>query len=104
MLQVLLRGVALGPVAGVYAPAFVERGTTHYSALAGQGYELLSPGFTPRPLLSAWINPADEKSAPVEPPVAGVYAPAFVERPMSGYLEGRRRPACCRRGLRPGLC
>ena len=63
-------------VAGVYAPAFVERGVTR--ARPG-GRRRLSPGFTPRPLLSAEI-PKQNRERRRDPPVAGVYAPAFVER------------------------
>ena len=67
-------------VAGVYAPAFVERGCLECS------YErpgLVSLGFMPRPLLSD-VNPFRVVEAC--PSVAGVYAPAFVERDR-GYTE-----------------
>ena len=84
----------------------------------------VSPGFTPRPSLSAVaadraVNHAGER-------VAGVHAPAFVERPnwrrvvggdvrvspgftprpsLSGLHEhlGGLRDVQCRRGSRPGL-
>ena len=76
-------------VAGVYAPAFVERGQHGYQVVPCGGVSL---GFMPRPLLS------DEDKGimlRVFGSVAGVYAPAFVERsaPLIGMAQGRYRVA-----------
>ena len=90
------RGMAPGgSVAGVHAPAFVERGT---AALIVSPWLEVSPGFTPRPSLS------DRRGAGGGlrvPGVAGVHAPAFVERCTRARAAGPRR--ACRRGSRPGL-
>ena len=86
-------------VAGVHAPAFVERrgrptacatsrqvspGFTPRPSLSAvevgrdePGVHQVSPGFTPRPSLSV---PVRAGSGGVESRVAGVHAPAFVER------------------------
>ena len=89
-------GVGRCCVAGVHAPAFVER---RNSDAGGVSNPSVSPGFTPRPLLSAVLPrlASAEGSS-----VAGVHAPAFVERPdgtdeIEVVIE-------CRRGSRPGLC
>ena len=113
-------------VAGVHAPAFVERftGTTdtcRHRRRVSPGFtprpslsvdvderfphrQRVSPGFTPRPSLSAHVadNPRRRPAARV----AGVHAPAFVERAGPGDLTGDLtdgRRAACRRGSRPGL-
>ena len=65
----------VGGVAGVHAPAFVERLGRCRGAPAPKR---VSPGFTPRPSLSDTDMPAAEYHA--DPGVAGVHAPAFVER------------------------
>ena len=66
-------------VAGVYAPAFVERTEGRQGPIRGT----VSPGSTPRPSLSA----VDDPLAGLLPVarVAGVYAPAFVERCMRSW-------------------
>ena len=58
----------------------------------------VSPGFMPRPSLSDGIFPS---KAFFKACVAGVYAPAFVER--SKYMTKPGRQLLCRRGLCPGL-
>ena len=136
-----------GGVAGVHAPAFVERGrrrpgcrfrvmrvspgfTPRPSLSEHRGRPLpdgvaVSPGFTPRPSLSGRPRlPGQRPTARV----AGVHAPAFVERGMTGHagpptwpdrvspgftprpsLSGVQSPrhhgpeSGCRRGSRPGL-
>ena len=60
---------------------------------------IVSPGFTPRPSLSGVARDPDLRR--VQPRVAGVHAPAFVERSRSARPTFRRRS--CRRGSRPGL-
>ena len=106
-------------VAGVHAPAFVERPSPHRRSWPSQvspgftprpslserscgrrdgRHPAVSPGFTPRPSLSA-APPAPKP--PACPGVAGVHAPAFVER---GSAATHASPsAACRRGSRPGL-
>ena len=85
-------------VAGVHAPAFVERIPPDW---AGSGLDRVSPGFTPRPSLSAGRRGFESGGVHVSPGftprpslseeaaramveaawgVAGVHAPAFVER------------------------
>ena len=61
-------------VAGVYAPAFVERYPCAENIIDSFG---VSPGFMPRPSLSGGIGAACGCGCSG---VAGVYAPAFVER------------------------
>ena len=107
-------------VAGVYAPAFVERRKCFDNC---KGKHNVSLGFTPRPSLSAFHRAPDHTSAPVvslgftprpslsgpsfdgqrqgDTGVAGVYAPAFVERP--GTVSRNTVLWWCRWGLRPGL-
>ena len=65
-------------VAGVHAPAFVER-TMASRLRRSRNSAKVSPGFTPRPLLSGLGGEVRDR---VEVPtrVAGVHAPAFVER------------------------
>ena len=86
-----------GCVAGVRAPAFVER--SNNSARASTR-PTVSPGFAPRPSLSG--NQAITSGRQHMVRVAGVRAPAFVERslPRPGRRDRTRR---CRRGSRPGL-
>ena len=62
-------------VAGVHAPAFVERARRGIRAASLSG---VSPGFTPRPSLSVRqdVHAAEHHAGGV----AGVHAPAFVER------------------------
>ena len=92
--------VRAGRVAGVHAPAFVERCAVEVERFAER---LVSPGFMPRPSLSAGCvgrpgnspfvspgfmprpslsdgNPRDTSSRATR--VAGVHAPAFVERSL----------------------
>ena len=130
-------------VAGVHAPAFVERTSRRRWRLRGWP---VSPGFTPRPSLSAPCSGHDPGGCRVSPGftprpslsdraaamgrrgrggvagvhapafvergpsyaalppatgVAGVHAPAFVERPKPPLRPYRALP--CRRGSRPGL-
>ena len=107
-------------VAGVRAPAFVERGPATSTGWCGRA---VSPGFAPRPSLSAPTHrrrppaghrvspgfaPRPSLSAPLGEPhpggrgrVAGVRAPAFVERAPARPAPRRDPP--CRRGSRPGL-
>ena len=72
----VIRSTLVQRVAGVYAPAFVER---HHRA----GWQLdaergkVSPEFMLRPSLSGQGEGVDDRRAGR---VAGVYAPAFVER------------------------
>ena len=68
----LLGGNSYG-VAGVHAPAFVERGQTGKQ----RSSPVVSPGFTPRPSLSV-IDQQERQHG--NRSVAGVHAPAFVER------------------------
>ena len=85
----------ISSVAGVRAPAFVER---HCALPYCHGYSPVSPGCVPRPSLSAWIPSG---RAPRKPGVAGVRAPAFVERavdclmhpPRDRRVAGVRAPA-----------
>ncbi len=108
-------------VAGVHAPAFVERasGATNrqharqvspgftprpsLSAVQGAGVcpsgHRVSPGFTPRPSLSD--GPAHHRPRAPRGRVAGVHAPAFVERGPN--RDGLPTCRSCRRGSRPGL-
>ena len=84
-------------VAGVSAPAFVER--RKLLCLASDGTLTVSPGFRPRPSLSDHVQLAGQ--SPLRR-VAGVSAPAFVERTWVrldavGFLWK------CRRGFGPGL-
>ena len=65
----------------------------------------VSPGYAPRPSLSglhsAWSDLARDSRG-----VAGVCAPAFVERLHTGRGDIKahdRHTAECRRGMRPGL-
>ena len=101
-----LRVVSGLRVAGVHAPAFVERrryppptraclvspGFTPRPSLSGGAVDRrdagarVSPGFTPRPSLSG-DQPAIHRVP--GPGVAGVHAPAFVERSRSGMLGWR---------------
>ena len=97
-----------GRVAGVHAPAFVER--TPAPRSSGTGARV-SPGFTPRPSLSGASGDAPSRRCPRVSPgftprpslsagdrhqhrpggggVAGVHAPAFVER---GLISGPHAP------------
>ena len=80
-------------VAGVYAPALVER---RGGAISVSCPESVSPGFTPRPWLS------DDRRASLRldsifPCVAGVYAPALVERIQ------RVEPGTGHRNVSPGF-
>ena len=99
-------------VAGVHAPAFVERrsgcrvsqtsggvspGFTPRPSLSGRGCEGdlqrhwgVSPGFTPRPSLSVDAVPGRRRHVVC---VAGVHAPAFVERAAT------RATSRCRKGV-----
>ena len=107
-------------VAGVHAPAFVER---RRSGSPGMSPARVSPGFTPRPSLSEeqaaagpWAPPVSPGFTPRpslsgsdhprgggrRPGVAGVHAPAFVERGAISRLTAVVRDGC-RRGSRPGL-
>ena len=61
-------------VAGVHAPAFVERSR---GVSAHRRRRAVSPGFTPRPSLSVGLRGAGGGQSAG---VAGVHAPAFVER------------------------
>ena len=70
----LATGVKIIGVAGVYAPAFVERPS---SRKLTQSSLPVSPGFMPRPSLSVESNGLQDFECAS---VAGVYAPAFVER------------------------
>ena len=63
-----------GGVAGVHASAFVER---RRATRRSSRRTTVSPGFTPRPSLSA---PQDEPEGAAGSRVAGVHASAFVER------------------------
>ena len=89
-------GASRACVAGVHAPAFVERGPRR----AASSYSTrVSPGFTPRPSLSDAPGPAQPTSSRA-PRVAGVHAPAFVERrsgtayrPRSTRVAGVHAPA-----------
>ena len=87
-------------VAGVHAPAFVER---TYSVVRTVALLVeVSPGFTPRPSLSEGVGQAlGEPSA--DPGVAGVHAPAFVERGREIRVDVSDDVYRCRRGSRPGL-
>ena len=58
-------------------PSLSDPGTNQYPP-ASKG----SPGFTPRPSLSAYRRRAEPR--PPHPGVAGVHAPAFVERVIAG--------------------
>ena len=102
-----------GGVAGVHAPAFVERtsrgrrrrfrggvspGFTPRPSLSGQDHQGqqvdqigVSPGFTPRPSLSGAVQAADRSA--VRARVAGVHAPAFVERAVVSKCESPG--SCC---------
>ena len=90
----IARRVRSGCVAGVSAPAFVERVTRaqvrpHSPGVAG----VSAPAFV-------------ERSCPASPVVfarrvAGVSAPAFVERTLESAFSPL--PSRCRRGLGPGL-
>ena len=104
-------------VAGVHAPAFVERATssrppsptappvspgfTPRPSLSGRdagdrkGAAMVSPGFTPRPSLSGTRAPPRLR-APES--VAGVHAPAFVERTPRALDRANRRG-----GVSPGF-
>ena len=71
-------------VAGVHAPAFVER---RVMGQAQTPTNELSPGFTPRPSLSVkYFGLLGALGAPV----AGVHAPAFVERTTTEAARGNR--------------
>ena len=63
-------------VAGVHAPAFVERSVC--AVCDRKGRAAVSPGFTPRPSLSGLL--LFRRGRRARPRVAGVHAPAFVER------------------------
>ena len=114
---------ALSSVAGVHAPAFVERSGTPCRWCVTP--TAVSPGFTPRPSLSGEAEEGERDRgdvgvAGVHAPafverreslrntdgisrsVAGVHAPAFVERPRSNAGSSGQE-AACRRGSRPGL-
>ena len=82
-------------VAGVLAPAFVERGQ---AGGADRVRGRVSPGFRPRPSLS--VRP-ERGGARARDGVAGVSAPAFVERVLSSQMIDV--PDMCRRGFGPGL-
>ena len=86
---------AISSVAGVGAPAFVERTIAGWVTTLWWG---VSPGWEPRPSLSgAQRREGRDHTACV----AGVGAPAFVERgwpPICGTSPGP-----CRRGGSPGL-
>ena len=70
-----------GRVAGVHAPAFVER-PRRYRRTGGR--PCVSPGFTPRPSLSAPRGLRGRAAAGV--------SPGFTPRPsLSGWRRGRRR-------------
>ena len=75
-----------GSVAGVYAPAFVER--IRPSRKAFRSARHVSPEFMLRPSLSAALSWAGSCMAGG---VAGVYAPAFVERRLPRQLRNSRR-------------
>ena len=86
-------------VAGVHAPAFVERPGSGAWRPYRDG---VSPGFTPRPSLSGPLGKTLGAGVMTSfRGVAGVHAPAFVERglPMTA-VTGEN---LCRRGSRPGL-
>ena len=93
-------------VAGVYAPAFVERRAwPPVGPYTGQ----VSPELMLRPSLSERIHRA-ELPRPLPAGVAGVYAPAFVERPkrsavilVAGRVAGVYAPAFVERGARHSL-
>ena len=87
-----------------YRPPLVSPGFTPRPSLSGLvlvrqiGRAQVSPGFTPRPSLS---GPCAAAWPRLPTRVAGVHAPAFVER-----TRGRPGGGCgasCRRGSRPGL-
>ena len=118
----------ISSVAGVYAPALVERFSGH-RPVRHDPFSQVSPGFTPRPWLSVpheqQLNCVDQmpgvagvyapalvergdsgdgKRQEAIPCVAGVYAPALVERSAAGKsARPERSQNSCRRGLRPGL-
>ena len=75
----MLRFGCARSVAGVYAPAFVERAPSHEYR---RHHLEVSPEFMLRPSLSASEDaPAGDRR---RRRVAGVYAPAFVERAAAG--------------------
>ena len=107
-------------VAGVHAPALVER---HLPSAEAERLPQVSPGFTPRPWLSGAAPPRAGRGAHVSPGftprpwlseggvpgvdarvrgVAGVHAPALVER-FTSCLISTHDLHSCRRGSRPGL-
>ena len=90
----------MASVAGVYAPAFVERGYARGSLIYPS--IRVSPEFMLRPSLSAVDVQAE---APPSPGVAGVYAPAFVERRTARSSTARPLPHRVSREfmLRPSL-
>ena len=107
-------------VAGVYAPAFVERiGVFHFTGTLKCVAGVYAPAFVerchilcchPEPFCSVAgvYAPAFVERLPIRKQsftgpggVAGVYAPAFVERWRSAALSLDRTR--CRRGLCPGL-
>ena len=73
-------------VAGVYAPAFVERCHRRASRTSVKGQ--VSPEFMLRPSLSDLML---HRRLDPDPGVAGVYAPAFVERDARWLWRGSRR-------------
>ena len=90
----------LASVAGVSAPAFVERSK---SDLASSPNLRVSPGSRPRPSLSG-VRVGTRANGPRG--VAGVSAPAFVERAAVTVTSGRRvspgsRPRPSLSGLQP---
>ena len=99
---------AVRGVAGVYAPAFVER--VHGRSEARRAGDRVSPEFMLRPSLSEWIAIRAMQNALAS--VAGVYAPAFVERHRrtcglvaSSRVAGVYAPAFVERSCdRPGCC
>ena len=82
-------------VAGVYAPAFVERYTKVYDS--GRNAPCVAGVYAP-----AFVEREERQTkAKKRGCVAGVYAPAFVER--LGALLSLRHYHPCRRGLCSGL-
>ena len=79
-------------VAGVDAPAFVERQARLKALL---DYDPVSPGLMPRPSLS---DSSVAAMAQRLQGVAGVDAPAFVERSVAVHVARLPQPGECRRG------
>ena len=87
------------PTATYVSPGFTPRPWLSEHDRARRAVSVdVSPGFTPRPWLSAPAAPPPQED-PVR--VAGVHAPALVERSRMWLMMW---PDClCRRGSRPGL-